>query len=465
MKPLQISYCPSAITEYQKNTATMGWKKTSILSLHDFRDLATSGAPYSQFYFRDELELPMIVDKHKKRRKESQRLITNVIGIAPVAIFDIDDGMRISEAEEKLNKSNIDYVIITTKSHGKEKANGEDRFRVFVPLQLSKVPSFSENGILLSDKDRDRIIQTKELKYLYQNIAKELNIFENCDPSALVDIARKYMPSPNNAKFIVQDTGNSFKMDSAAALAVKQAKEEMEIKKARLETSRENKQSLLSYDGLKKNKYKSYVDLGLLYSLDLAEIIYYYETKDEGSEPTRFYTETSYVYVHNKSHKYSIIFNGGDKGEYVFKDFKTGEAGNIVTYMREKLGCDASLFEIASILKNDFKGDLKGLDLIKTNPAYYIEPFRELLKSDDFLSFSNLKNNYCEKMDVKSVSITKKGTFVVEKNNGYKEFLKIDETIKKDFKKELDNFFKKKDNPTVDKQVVEDSEQENVIKP
>ena len=439
--PITFSICPRAITEQAIKTAVFGWENFKATSFEDIRKIVTT-MPYSSSFFQDYEKLP-IIEKDGKKVKESQRKKKNVIGIAPLVIFDIDEGFSIKETQALLDKRKLEYMIVTTKSHGTEKANGEDRFRVIIPLSWSKNPNFNESGLLIAEDKKIRAIQMQELKYLQIELSKELGLFDYVDKSPLLDIARKYVPSPKDAIVITKETGNRLDIQKAGQAAHLEAKREREEQKRKQEIAKQSKAKQNSYASLKKNPYKTYIDFGVLYSLDLGEILMHYE---DNQEPTRFYTEGNYTYVHNDTHKYSIIFKE-DIGEYQYYDFKSGESGNILTYMKEYFP-GISNFEIALEIQNTFKEELGNIKIIKTNPAYYIEPLKKMLKDNKHKTYFALKREYLSELNLAGMKIQKNGIMEVSTlNNGktYKNFFKLDKENIKEFSELFQEFGKKKE--------------------
>jgi len=92
---------------------------------------------------------------------DGHRKADNFIEGQNLIVFDIDDGMKITEAQELL--SAFTYLIYTTKSHQKEK-HGEmqgDRFRIVIPVK---------NMFYVSPEQH---------KQMYANIEELLNITSN----------------------------------------------------------------------------------------------------------------------------------------------------------------------------------------------------------------------------------------------------------------------------------------------
>jgi len=434
-KPFKISISPSALSERAIERTPYGWRETEVSSFESIRKIAVS-FPYSSSFFRKEKDLGMVERKGEIVR-DTQRNERNVLGMAPLAIFDVDSGLSVKEACEILDKKNLEYMMLTTRSHGTEKAAGMDRFRIFLPLKFDKIEKYNYEGISLPENTKLRNLNIKELKYLQSEIARELEILDDVDPSPLYDMARKYVPSPSDALTIIKNTGNRFDITNAGRAALKRVESDIKENARKKKIAHDARIKFTSYEAMKECSYKQYVDIGALCSLDLAEVMMHYESEEE---ETRYYTEGTYTYVHNKTHKYSIIFNESS-GEYVYHDFKGTGKGNIITYMKEYLQED-SLFKIARQLKDDFSKELIGVHLIKTNPAYYLEPLRKKLEDNTTKPLEKLKKDYLKEMDIKDIIFNKDFTkCTVVENKGWKNTFKLDsgisETIKTLLKENL----------------------------
>lgn len=424
-KPFKISICPRAKTPEQMNTAPFGWETIEVNSFEDIKKFATV-MPYSSSEFKAYNNLPM-VEKDGKKTKDTQRKQKNVIGLHPLAIFDIDDGLSMKDTKKILDEKNLQYMMLTTKSHGTEKAAGADRFRLFIPLAYAKKINFHNEGIELPTKARDRAFVDIQLKFFYSEIAKELGIVEFVDPSPLSDIARKYVPSPSNAEFIVNNYGKQFDITNAGKSSFKLAEETINELHRKREVAKKIKEKSNTYEYHKERKnFSNYIDFSVLYSLDIGEVIRHFET--ENGETTRYYQEGNYTYVHNETHKFSIMFDEA-KGEYVYHDFKSGESGNILSYMRGLIPY-ISNFDIAVMMQQEFKKELLNAKIIKKNPAYYIEPLLEKLKKHDhYSSMQELKKEYLQEVGLKDMSITKKAKLFTVDNKNYTAVIPIPSDI------------------------------------
>ncbi len=139
---------------------TTGYKSVTV-PLHDVANYTTS-YNYSAFLFQN-----------------GYRKSANVVSLGNCLIYDFDNGvMTLNKLEQELTNTQIKSLIVTSKSHQKEK-NGKpacDRFRLFVPL--------SDN--LTIEKNR--------YSAFYMFMAHELNIQDAID-IACKDTARFYFPN------------------------------------------------------------------------------------------------------------------------------------------------------------------------------------------------------------------------------------------------------------------------------
>ncbi len=85
--------------------------------------------------------LPIILDEERRDIGEltsGWKMNTPTMGYSNIVAFDVDnnttDGSQIS-IKDFIYRFRFKYVLVTTKSHGKKKANGKDRYRVWIPVQ------------------------------------------------------------------------------------------------------------------------------------------------------------------------------------------------------------------------------------------------------------------------------------------------------------------------------------------
>ncbi len=87
------------------------------------------------------------------------KLNKSTLGYTDVICFDVDnDGEEgVVSIEEFIHRFRFKYVLTTTKSHGKDKANGKDRYRVWIPVK---------NNILYQPNDKYARIVKRIASYI-----------------------------------------------------------------------------------------------------------------------------------------------------------------------------------------------------------------------------------------------------------------------------------------------------------
>jgi hypothetical protein len=141
---------PRNSSEIAYEDLLISWKDIETLCLSDKKDSYTNCwfIPSDMtnnkviYEFNEETEEDEIIDyqAYGHRRKE------NAISKQNMIIFDIDNGMTIEQAKDLLYEYR--YFIYTTKSHRKEKANGEDRFRILLPTSREFEVTPSQHKLL-----------------------------------------------------------------------------------------------------------------------------------------------------------------------------------------------------------------------------------------------------------------------------------------------------------------------------
>lgn len=140
----------------------------SYLGAFDRVHLVTQKFPYSSMIFNDEV------------KNGTNRRAQNVQSIGNLIIFDIDEGMTLSDAIE--NVKDYQSLIVTSKSHQIEKKGiVGDRYRVIIPL-------YAVNA------DLTLSIPKEEYSAFYTFVAQFLGF--NSFDKATKDIARFYYPNP-----------------------------------------------------------------------------------------------------------------------------------------------------------------------------------------------------------------------------------------------------------------------------
>ncbi|MDD4969747.1 MAG: hypothetical protein PHT07_10010 [Paludibacter sp.] len=351
--------------------------------------------------------------------RPSQRSLKHIVGVLPLAIFDIDEGLSINDAKILLDSKGYSYSIVTTKSHGLG-SETSDRFRVFVPLSFGeKFKNFETEGLRFEKEECIRQMQLKEWGFFVVEVARSLGLLEYCDPSALKDAARKYMPSPpvgsENHVSVIDFNKDAFPLQSVIASA-KMAKETAE--KEALEHRQRLIEKYCSNKDIQKNAqdnpdWKQIYDTDIVLMTDPAEIIYQYEA--EGSEHVRTINfGSSNPRIKVSGHEYAVWQPSGGEG-FIITDFVSEEKTNLLGYMRNKFP-SMSLAERLFKLKTDFK-ELFGTGLIMDNPYYYLKQFTIALSENngDFQKAN-------EKLQVGKIAQSMKieqGKLMVTKMNGY----------------------------------------------
>lgn len=379
MQPLQLSVM--LFTEdkpYLHEKGYRGFYPRTFKSIDDLRDKLTS-IPYSSSLFTsmDEIKkLPDIVSaKDGKTRKATQRSTQNVEQLFPVLILDIDDGLSIDGACDILDKAGVGYLLLSSKSHQIEKHGlVADRFRILIPLESERHKEYNGVGFEVNGDKKIRKMRVEQYKMLIIELTRHLGLLDYTDPSALTDVARKYMPSPKDCVFINHLDRDALIIDRFVPIAVS-AYRDMEAEKKRKAAERkliaEKYQSTTLDEKMREASYwPQVIDAAKINALDLTPVLYYYESK---KSETSVRTDGNYEYVRNEDKKYSIIFNE-DEGHYVWHDFKSGQSGNIYTYFRDELGI-TGMKEIAEELNENFPE----AELFVDNPYFYIKKLEQII--------------------------------------------------------------------------------------
>jgi hypothetical protein len=330
--PMQISLC------YSSNPNGLGnWRSIQVKTFKEL-EVAVKSRPYSA--------VGELVDGYRKAE--------NVISLSNVAIFDIDNDPGMSQlpmvnAQELLK--NTTCMIITSRSHQIEKDGkpAVDRYRVILPLNKPLTPT----------KDSYRA----EMAI----IAAKIGLAEFADPKALKDISRQYYKSPEDAITIVNNTKAAFNVDVVIHEAAKQLAEQDRIKQETRESIKNNvlPSILAEFD---TDDYPFTIDIDAMNALPLDEIYEQYtgqKLKVEGS-----YLMGKGITAGTSSKMSFTLIE--DNGQWLWHDFKSGESGNVMTFMRYAAGLNA--FDSASELEQKFK-----VQLIRDNKRYYSKALKNAL--------------------------------------------------------------------------------------
>lgn len=226
-----------------------------------------------------------------------ERLAKNVIGYHNIFIFDIDNKenyFSIQDMEKLMTEKEIKSIIITTKSHGTEKANGKDRYRLFVFCDgdLTKVsPDF--------------------YKFFTKTLSEYLEIENYCDLSCLNDSARLYHPSPTNALVkIIKGNITNILMDNA---------------KSRFAKYKEKQISKIIHSDFDVSKHLFQYE----YKLKKINLIEYLETLLKAS------VDSSETEVYDKYKRIKINGSVYLVDDYIVYDVETNESFNAITLCKK----------------------------------------------------------------------------------------------------------------------------------
>lgn len=384
---------------------------------------------YATTIFEARENIKEVTKPDGKIERPSQRSLKHIRGVLPIAIFDIDDGLSIANARQVLEQKGCAFAIVTTKSHG---FDGADRFRVFIPLTFGeKFEDFSKKGLMFEKEESIRRMQMKEWGFMMVEVARSLEILEFCDPSALGDAARKYMPSPppgaDNHVSVIEFNREPFQLKTVIA-AAKQAKErhETEVIERRRAMIEKYSSCTNMHEMAERNpNWRVLFDTDIVNMTDPAEIIYQYELtrlEEDGADcdpenmeevkVINFYSSNPRIKV--KGHEYAVWQPADAKG-YLIRDFVAATTTNLMGYLRDRfdyLDFSERLFK----LKSDFT-DLFGKELINENPYYYLNKLTDII-TEVGVDQIDINKKLAEMKIANSISF-ERGKLVVNKTNGY----------------------------------------------
>lgn len=121
--------------------------------------------------------------------KDGYRKTTNLDGHGNLVIIDVDDGLPIEDAKNQLESLDIAALIVTTKSHQKEKGGkpAVDRYRVFLPTKTDIAPKHGYDNMMVG-------------------LLKAIGFYDAADLAATKDQVRYYAPSPKDAEVWYSDS-------------------------------------------------------------------------------------------------------------------------------------------------------------------------------------------------------------------------------------------------------------------
>lgn len=446
-EPFMLSFCPSATTPEKQERAAFGWKKPYTLKNEEqFLSLITS-IPYAQTIFRPYDEIPEdVLQKGGGYKKSTQRSSRNAIGITDTMIIDVDSGLSIKEASDRLDQFGARYCIVSTKSHTLKES---DRFRVFVFLSWEKNPKFAENGIAFDESEAAiKKNQMIEIKFLKIEIAKALGFFfeedtkkdqklNEVDLGALTDIARKFMPSPpvGDPRHYFHARWDLPKLDISRFTenVRKRTKEYLleERNKEHLTAIRFQSDTSLAEKMAENPSWKIVYDKRGLYSTNPFAIVYHYESEFDPN--TRMLSEwTERPRTKRSGHECAIYYNS-ENGEYTIHDFVTTRHYNLLSFMEDRFPW-MNQFEIMLKLQTEFSHEFGGKKLIYDNPYYYLGKCTELFMDESITSMEQFGDRLKEECGVIDISM-KNNKMIIKKGNGYSAFF-----YKTDDKQRVDGF-------------------------
>ena len=369
---VNISVCTSS-----NPNGLSGWKTMSPKTFTELTSLIKS-SPYAAF----------------RELEGDYRKISNIRSMCNVAIFDIDNDpdsphLSLDDAKKKLGL--VSHVIVTSKSHQIEKVKpgggvlpAVDRYRVLVPLREP----------LSANRDEYRLAMVK--------LAEELGIESYVDPKALKDIARQYYPSPEYAQVIVKNQGQAYDVTAIKSYAVDELARLEADKAAAREAIRDRVKHEPSAEIYQTN-YPLTVDLDGINRLPLPEI-YQLITGQELEQEGSYLVGKGITTGTSQSRSSFTVFRDGDF--WLWHDFKSGESGNVVSFMTET---GSNVFEAAQKLGKHFS-----VDLLAANPFFYrgvLETAMQTAKND-----KELEATIRELTGATFVKLEKSALLVADKN-------------------------------------------------
>ena len=427
--------------------AENGWSTKDFDIEKDFRDLITT-YPYSIINFKPESAREKVYDKKKGREvlKNQRRLEYADSIIANCVIYDIDnqdaeeDVIELEEMHKILNEQNLAYATITTKSHGIK--GNHDRYRLFLFLDWGENAKIEDNLIPIhkdyfmkdnarkSDAEEIALFRRQSVRFLHETIAEKIGILKSVDPATISNFAGKFVPSPKNAIFHTNFSGEAFKTSLVKSDVSKKFEELKTTKKQQKRAfarANEARKNVGTWEWFEENKdYPVLVNPKVIYGLDLRDVISYYE-KEEPENTVREYESGGYSYVDVKSlHKYSIMVSP-TTGDFVYYDFNASESGDIVRYMKDKFPAVRNILDAAIRLKRDFSDEIDKMKekIILTNPAFYVAKLNESLDNESNKTIEEVNTSFAKEAKFHSYRIVPKSNkmFIVTKS-GEKEYTK-----------------------------------------
>jgi len=264
-------------------------------------------------------------------------------------IFDIDNDpnsaqMSIEQARTALKDTTC--MIVTSRSHQIEKDGkpAVDRYRILVPLTAP----------LSIDKNLYRLQAIK--------LAEDLGLLEYTDHKALKDIARQYYPSPEAAQVLVNNTKQAFNSADAIEFGIDELARLEQVKIDARKAIQDRIMPSVMTDYVTSD-YPRMIDINKMNVLPLDEIYRDYTGNALDQEGSYLMGKGITAGTSQSRQSLTIWESGGD---WLWHDLKSGESGNVLTFMREAVGMNA--YQAAVELSHKY-----GVELLIDNYAYYAD--------------------------------------------------------------------------------------------
>jgi len=432
--------------DYKMMTALYDWITVNVENEEDFKKIIQT-FPYGTTEYRayptNPKEIPL-VERGGKMVKESQRTKKYASHILPhIIAFDIDDDLSLKESSTILDRLNLKYATMTTKSHGIK--GDSDRYRLFIPLALGTRERIEIHEMFREEKSKHERVKYAETMLNDFEATLKAIAFELFEKEGLVEASvlneetgefekkkvpgmicpvdfapmmppGKLYPSPENAIWnstLLDESRNPLTFDTTSGMKkriyqyIEQSREnskkkEIIIRKAHLKAANN------SYEWFKERKnYPVVANEAMMKAIPLETVISFYEDsvihKKAGGKDMMIIRSRS-----DENHEGAAYhINLSPEGVYLFHDYKdyreipkivdretrevqmrSLKSGSIVEYMFYKfkeefnpLEGTQSPMRVARKLQKDLKTLIPELKntLMLDNPAYYLEPYIEAL--------------------------------------------------------------------------------------
>lgn len=405
--PLKISIC--------KDTNQNALSKWETVELNNYTELSSllKQYPYSASIF----------DKNYRNGD-------NANSFGNVLIFDIDNdkytsNLSIKEAQKILEQHNISAMILTTRSHNKDKKVSE-KLQKKAGITPFEEYHNAERYRIIIPTNKAINIQSKEEYREFQSIAaKALKIDEYIDKSALNDRARLYYPAPASAIPIIIKSKIVLNIDELQDKAIENIKYQKEIKAEQDKKLIEVKEKIQELNKEQYSNYNSnnlsYADTPKIMNLNISDLIKNHEKECEE------YEEGKYKMIKTPSGKYSLMENN------VAYDFRNDIAYNNITYL-QKIYQTTNLNKIAKELEKRFNDNFTKVNysLVKESIEKSLQSatndrtLEEKIKEDLNVKFCKIESTFItiadNKINLSSINLERKN--IIEKLIKNREIIK-----------------------------------------